>query len=135
VLQKFVDTKYPPQNRRQTSIRLFKENWAEKALSLGLAIVLWTVFLAGTKISKSTYRVPVTVENLPSGMILDEVQPPEVKATLAGSVRALYLFDRKNLGVTIDASLAALGRRTFRISGEDVRLPKGLTLQGLSLRW
>jgi uncharacterized protein (TIGR00159 family) len=126
--KRFLEERYPSQNPRKISIRLWRENSLEKALSLCLAVGLWIIFLAGTKTAEITYRVPIAVENLPSDMILDALQPSEVNATLVGPLRSFYLLDRTKLRVTIDASLAALGRRTFRISEEDVHYPNALSL-------
>jgi diadenylate cyclase len=132
LFKRFLEERYLSQHRRRVSIQLWRENWLEKALSLCLAIGLWIIFLAGTKTAEITYLVPIAVENLPSGMILDGVQPSEVNVTFAGPLRAFYLFDRTNLRVTIDASLAALGRRTFRISEQNVHFPKAFSLDEIS---
>ena len=42
--------------------------------------------------------------------------------------RAFYLFDTKSLAVRLDATLAGEGRRTFTISGEELRYPEDITL-------
>ena len=88
--------------------------------------------MAGTKTAEMTYRVPIAVENLPSGMVLVEVQPSEINATFVGPLRAFYLLDRTTLRVTIDAALAALGRRTFRISEQNIQVPRALSLDEVS---
>jgi hypothetical protein len=49
-----------------------------------------------------------------------------------GPRRAFYLFDAKKIKVTVDVSLAELGRRTFNISEQNIRYPKDLMLQELN---
>jgi uncharacterized protein (TIGR00159 family) len=131
LLQEFLNDKYPPPEHRRISIGLLRENWLAKAAALGLAIGLWYVFVPGSKNTEITYAVPVELRNLPQQLALERVQPPEVKATFTGPRRAFYLFDSSKLRVSVDASLAELGRRTFRLSDQNIRHPPDLTLQGL----
>lgn len=131
LLQEFLNDKYPSPERRRISIDLLRQNWLAKAAGLGLAIGLWYVFVPGSKNTEITYAVPVELRNLPQQLALERVQPAEVKATFTGPRRAFYLFDSRKLRVSVDASLAELGRRTFRLSDENIRHPPDLTLQGL----
>jgi hypothetical protein len=110
-------------------MQLIRENWMEKAVSLCLVIGLWYVFIPGATISEITYEVPVKVEHLPSDFVLEKVEPPNVRVTFQASRRSFYLFEPKMLEATIDASLAALGRRTFRISEENIHHPNGLSVK------
>jgi hypothetical protein len=78
------------------------------------------------------YRVPVKIENLPSNLQIISLDPPEVTATFVGPRRSFYLFDPKRVHVSLDVSLAELGRRTFNLSEQNVRFPKELALADLS---
>jgi diadenylate cyclase len=131
LLQEFLREKYPPPERRRLSLQLVRENWLAKAGALCLAIGLWYVFVPGSKKVEATYRIPVEVQNLPQDLSLERIQPPEVKATFTAPRRAFYLFNPTKLKVTVDASLAEIGRRTFRISDLNIRHPPELTLQEL----
>ena len=131
LLQEYLNEKYPPPERRRISIGLVRENWLTKAATLSLAIGLWYVFVPGSKNTEITYAVPVELRNLPQQLALERVQPSEVKATFTGPRRAFYLFDSSKLKVSVDASLAELGRRTFRLSDQNIQHPPDLTLQGL----
>lgn len=129
----FLQDKYPSRARKKISIQFLRENWVAKAASLALAVVLWYVFIPGSKIVEATYRIPVQLENVPTTLLVEGIQPPEVSVTLTGQRRAFYLFDPRNLRVAVDVSLVEMGRRTFNISEQNVRYPKkDLTLQGLS---
>jgi hypothetical protein len=112
-------------------MQLIRENWMEKAVSLCLVIGLWYVFIPGATISEITYEVPVKVEHLPADFVLEKVEPPNVRVTFQASRRSFYLFEPKKLEATVDASLAVLGRRTFRISEEDISHPSGLSVKQL----
>jgi diadenylate cyclase len=104
-------------------------NWAEKLGALVVVTGLWYVLVPGARPTAVTLPVPVQVVNLPEGASLEEVKPPEVEVTFSGPARAFYLLDRRRVGVTIDASLAEFGRRTFRVEEDDVEHPKALAVE------
>jgi hypothetical protein len=80
-----------------------------------------------------SYKIPVIVENVPANMQVEAVDPPAVNATFAGPRRAFYLFDANTVKITVDASLAELGRRTFNISEQNVRgQPRDMRLQDIT---
>jgi len=132
VIQDFLQEKFPSQKESRFSFQFFRENWIEKVVAIALAIAFWYIFVPGSKTVEISYNVPVVVENLPADLQVEEIQPPEVTATFVGPRRAFYLFDAKKVKVTVDVALAELGRRTFRISEQNIRYPKDLTLQELN---
>ncbi len=106
--------------------------WKEASLSILLAALLWVVFVPGSSVTAVTHRVPVLVDNLPRGYVLEEIDPPEVDVTLEGRRRDAYLVNRANLGVRLDALLVKLGRRTFEITPANLSYPPTLTLVGVA---
>ena len=132
LVQDFLKAKFPTQDPRKASVQFLRSNWLEKAVSITLAIALWYVFIPGSKILEVTYQIPVEVEHLPANMSLESVEPPNISVTFGALNRAFYLFEPQKLEASIDVSLAALGRRTFRVSEENLTYPKNLTVKGLS---
>jgi diadenylate cyclase len=132
-LHQFLHEKYPPAaEQKWLSVQLLRENWLAKAVTVCLAIGLWYVLVPGSEKIEATYNVPVAVDNLPQDLTLDSVKPDRVQATLVGPKRAFYLFDPTKLKVTVDASLVDSGRRTFRITEQNLSFPKDLNLQDLT---
>jgi diadenylate cyclase len=129
LLEEFLGKKYPVQQRRWMPVDHLRANWQGKAIALALAVGFWYVFVPGSKVVEATYKLPVQVQNLPPEYELESVQPPEVQATFSGPRRAFYFFRPKRLKVTVDASSAGLGRRTFTISGQNIRHPADLRLE------
>jgi YbbR domain-containing protein len=79
-----------------------------------------------------TYQIPVQIQNLLPEYRVAEVVPNVANATFTGPKRAFYFFDPSKLKVEIDLSLAEVGRKTLRISEQNLRHPPNLTLQQLS---
>ena len=132
VIDSFLRTKFPSAQPSNLSLQFFRENWIAKAISLSLAIGFWYIFVPGSKTVQVSYRIPVSVENLPADLRVEEIEPPAVNATFSGPRRAFYLFDARKIRVAIDVSMAEMGRRTFNISEQNIRYPKELTLQELN---
>jgi uncharacterized protein (TIGR00159 family) len=119
----FLRKTFPRAAERPTLWSLVRENWAEKIASLAMVIGLWYLFVPGSRPATLAYPIPVRVVNVPPGYELERVDPPQVTAVFSGVRRAFYLFDPSRLDVTIDASLARYGRRTFAIAEDQIRHP------------
>ncbi len=111
--------------------QLVREHWAEKAGSLAFVTALWLAVVPGARPFERTFQVPVEVTNLPPSLVTEDVTPAAVDVTLSGLRRDFYLFPPRFLRVTIDATLAAQGRRTFQVLGRDVRHPQSMRLEDI----
>jgi uncharacterized protein (TIGR00159 family) len=131
-LQRFLEEKFPTHAQKGLSLQLVRENWFIKIAALSMAIGFWYIFVPGSKLVETAYKIPVVVENLPAELKLDRIQPTEVTVRFSGQRRDFYLFDRKKLRATVDGSMAVLGRRTFELSEQNVRHPKNITLLDLA---
>jgi len=132
VVQDFFSEEFPPAERQKASWQLVRKNWLAKTAATALAIGLWYLFVPGAKIVEVAYRVPVKIENLPSTLQIEALDPPEVTATFVGPRRSFYLLDAKHIQVSVDVSLAELGRRSFKLSEQNIRFPKELALSNLN---
>jgi diadenylate cyclase len=131
LLRRFLQEKYPSPERRTLSFSLIRENWVTKLVTFSLAVGLWYVLVPGSSTVEVTYKLPVQVQNLAADYQVEEVQPSEVNATFTGPRRAFYFFDPTKLKVTVDLALSESGRKTLRLSEQNVQHPQDLTLQQL----
>ena len=132
LLQAFLREKYPTEERRFLPVSLVRENWLAKLVTFSLAVGLWYVLVPGSSTTEVTYNLPVQVQNVPPDMRVEDLQPNAVSATFIGPRRAFYFFDPNKLRVEVDLSSAEPGRRTVRISEQNIRHPSTLTLQQLN---
>jgi hypothetical protein len=100
--------------------------WRDAAAAVGLAAALWILFVPGSTVGQATFAAPVVVEKIPAEYELEAIEPAEVQVTLSGPRRLLYLGGGQRCEVRVDALLARLGRRTFRIEEDAVEAPEGL---------
>jgi hypothetical protein len=80
---------------------------------------------------EARYELPVSIENLPPGLRIEDVQPPTVSVRFVGPRRAFFLFDPRKVTVTVDASSAEPGRRSFEISERNIQRPTDVAIQEL----
>ena len=100
--------------------------WREALVAMGVAVGLWSVAIPGAGVGMVTLDVPVRVENLPNGYLVEEVDPPVVQVQLEGKRRDLMMAGADGVAIEVDAWLVQLGRRTFEVAPEQVEHPERL---------
>ena len=115
-----------PESRRGLGMgkisRLFSHRWPVKIGALSAVCLLW-LLLAGQQDFEVALRLPVETKNLPDSMeILDPVNP-EVNITLRGLRKDAMSLNESNVHAELDLTLTRLGRRTFRLTRDQILLP------------
>ena len=103
----------------------------EWGVALAIAAGLWLLVVPGSELSETTISAPVEVGNLPAGYALDSVTPASVRVTVTGVQRRLFVLQPSDVTVSVDALLAQLGRRTFDLTPDSVRAPRGVTVMAV----
>jgi uncharacterized protein (TIGR00159 family) len=127
-LRTFLQEAAPGHAEPESLGRRVERIWKEAVLSIALAMSIWVVFVPGSSVTEVTRSVPVIVENLPPGFVLERVEPENVEVTVRGRRRDVYLANPGSMNARIDALLVRLDRRTFRITTDQLEHPASLTV-------
>jgi uncharacterized protein (TIGR00159 family) len=127
-IHRFVEQVTPKPKAAKQRLTALLRRWPEAVGALSAAALLWLLVVPGSGVVRAVRSVPVVVENLPDGFVLERVEPREIEVTVSGPRRALVLGEADDIEVRIDALLVQLGRRTFEVTPDLVRLPEGFHL-------
>lgn len=124
-LRRFLQ-RVPTHAESRSRLRQVASRWPEALISLGASAGLWFLLVPGSAVDRFTRSVPVVVENLPEGWVLESVDPPNLEVEFEASRRSLLLSAAGlRAEIEVDALLAQLGRRTFEVGPEQVQHPEG----------
>ena len=98
---------------------------ALKALSIGLAVMLW-IIVAGEETIERGMRVPLEMRQFPAGLELQGEAPLLVDVRLRGASGALSRLGTGDIAAVLDLRGARPGRRLFQLTPEQVRVPFGV---------
>jgi uncharacterized protein (TIGR00159 family) len=127
-IRRFLSERGPKPVERRSRLAQVAQRWPEALLALGASAGLWLLLVPGATVGEFQRRIPVEIENLPTGYEIRSVDPTEVEVVFKGRRRDVYLAGQQpRLSVKVDALLVQLGRRTFDIGPEHVQHPEGLT--------
>src|SRR5260370_41129264 len=92
-------------------------NLGLKLLALAIALVVWFVFAAQRRerISERTYRIPLSLVNIPGQMVIASPLPPSVDVRARGPFTALSQLDPGKLEAVIALLDAAPGGRRYQL--------------------
>ena len=96
-----------------------------KALSLGLALLLWMV-IAGDETVERGLRVPLELQQFPAGLELQGEPPALVDVRVRGSSAILSRVGAGDIVAVLDLGASRPGRRLFQLTPEQVRTPFGV---------
>ncbi len=102
--------------------------WRDLALSVVATLFVWLALVPGVRPTEVTMTLPVTLTSLSPQFQVESIEPAEVEVTLAAPARSFYFFNESSVEIVVDATLADLGRRTFRLGEEQIRHPPGMEI-------
>jgi YbbR domain-containing protein len=109
------------------STLLFR-NAGTKGLALVIACVAWYL-LSGERrerISERSYRIPLSIVNIPAGKIIVSPVPDAVDVRLRGSFTALRQIEPAKLEAVLDLLGATQGEKRYPLAPEDINVPRGV---------
>ena len=109
------------------STLLFR-NARTKLLALVIACATWYL-LSGERrerISERSYRIPLSIVNIPKGTIIVSPVPDGVDVRLRGYFTALRQLEPAKLEAVVDLLGAAQGEKRYPLAPEDINVPRGI---------
>lgn len=108
--------------------QLLFRNPGTKLLALVIACAAWYV-LSGERrerISERSYRIPLSIVNIPAGTIIVSPLPDAVDVRLRGSFTALRQIEPAKLEAVVDLLGASQGEKRYPLAPEDINVPRGV---------
>ncbi len=123
LIQESITPQKLPEKKWWGKISFFFINrWPVKVGTLLLVCVMW-LLLAGQQDFEATINVPLNFGNIPQEMELIEPDDTHVQIMVRGLRKDASTLNEKNVSIDIDLAIARLGRRTFTISRDQIKLP------------
>ena len=107
--------------------RALTENLPLKALSLLIAIILWTV-VSGEKNEEWSYLVPLDLIDQPEELTITNNVPGFLDLRLRGSHSFIKGLNPKDMAVHIDISNVTTGSNIYPITADLINTPRGATV-------
>jgi YbbR domain-containing protein len=103
-------------------------NLGTKLLALAIAILVWFVFSAQQRerISERSYRIPLSIANVPSGTLIASPLPPTIEVRVRGPFTALRQLDPAKLEAVVDLADAPRGEKIHLLAPEDINVPEAV---------
>ncbi len=111
--------------------KLITENWTLKLISIVFAVMLW-MFIMGERRLEVGYRVPLELQNVPSGLMVANEVPSLVDVRISGPRTLQMKVSPNNISIVVDLSNLKPGITTFKQLEERLNLPAGLRVTRLS---
>jgi YbbR domain-containing protein len=107
---------------------LFLRNPGTKLLALAIACVTWYLLTGEQRerVSERSYRIPLSIVNIPAGAIIVSPVPDGVDVRLRGSFTALRQLEPSKLEAVVDLLGASQGEKRYPLEPEDINVPRGV---------
>jgi hypothetical protein len=109
-------------------------NLGLKLLSLAIALAVWFA-LSGQRrerISERSYRIPLSLVNIPAKTIVASPLPGAVDVRVRGPFTALRQLEPEKLEAVIDLLSSGPGEKIYRLAPEDINVPPEIEVIALS---
>jgi diadenylate cyclase len=123
-----------PTNARTLRRDLFRSNYREKAVALGVAVLLWSVLVYRSQTTQRSFEVPAGFNLLPAALTITSCNPSNVVITLAGQRKDFGFLKASDIRLSFDLLDARPGSRILPITVRDLSFPEGLELEDIEPR-
>ena len=115
------------------SVLLFR-NTGTKLLALAIACVTWYLLTGERRerISERSYRIPLSIVNIPPGTLIVSPLPDAVDVRVRGAFTPLRQLDPSKLEAVIDLLDAEPGEKRYPLDSDDINVPTDVQVIAVS---
>ncbi len=109
-------------------------NLRSKLLALGIACVTWYLLTGERRerISERSYRVPLSIVNIPKGSVIVSPLPDGVDVRVRGAFTPLRQLEPAKLEAVIDLLDATPGEKRYALDADDINVPRDIEVIAIS---
>lgn len=109
-------------------------NFGTKLLALGIGCATWWVVSGDRRerISERSYRIPLSIVNVPAGTMVVSPLPDAVDVRVRGPFTPLRQLDPTKLDAVVDLIEARAGERRYVLAPEDINVPRNVEVTSIS---
>jgi YbbR domain-containing protein len=109
-------------------------NFGTKLLALAIACATWWVVSGDRRerISERSYRIPLSIVNVPAGTMVVSPLPDAVDVRVRGPFTPLRQLDPTKLDAVVDLIEARPGERRYALAPEDINVPRNVEVISIS---
>jgi YbbR domain-containing protein len=109
-------------------------NLGMKIVALAIALIVWFVFSAQRRerMSERSYRIPLSVVNIPPQMTIASPLPTGVEVRIRGPFTPLRQLDPSKIEAVIDLADSQRGERLYHLAPEDINVPPDVEVIAIS---
>jgi YbbR domain-containing protein len=109
-------------------------NLGLKIVALAIGLIVWFVFSAQRRerISERSYRIPLSIVNIPQQMTIASPLPTGVDVRIRGPFTPLRQLDPSKIEAVIDLADAHMGEHLYRLAPEDINVPPDVEVIAIS---
>ncbi len=132
-LMEIIDRFYAKNKPRQYETMwydFFQRTTREKVYAFLLAVGLWFVLVYGAETTYKSFRINIPYPNLPTTWVVKEIEPQELKITLRGNRRALYLIKMEDIKFNLDLKLIEQSQ-DLKLHADNFNIPEDIDLENI----
>ncbi len=109
-------------------------NPGTKLLALAIACATWFVLTGERRerISERSYRIPLSIVNIPAGTLIVSPLPDAVDVRVRGAFTPLRQLEPSKLEAVIDLEDSVPGEKRYALEPEDINVPRDVEVIAIS---
>lgn len=131
ILERFYEEIHPA-GHRQSPLELLTRNPREKVIAVLVTMGLWFFYVHEGRLTYRSYRIPIEYTNLPPGLDVQQVIPPNIEAAFSGPRRHFYFMNAHRVRLVLNLVNEQEGFVIKTVQKSNLSFPEKLVLETIS---